>query len=101
EDGRCDDRQGPYSHPGLARGFVPELAELLRGPSDASDSQGKIGIQFMSDQAPQAADLIDALDSEARLAAQFAQSVWCVTKVIVRFFMKTKRKRRGQNERAI
>jgi hypothetical protein len=66
---------------------VPEFSEALRRASRASHAKREIAVEFVCDQAPEAAHLPDAFDDEAGIAAQFRQPMRAVPKIIVRLFV--------------
>src|SRR5213593_628799 len=75
--GRCDsnnsrhnERQCPKTRSVLGRELMAELAELLCCPPDAGHTERKIAVQFMCQQAPQTADLLNMFDGEPRFAQQ-------------------------------
>src|SRR5881296_1928273 len=69
--GRCDsnnsrhnERQCPKTRSVLGRELMAELAELLCCPPDAGHTERKIAVQFMCQQVPQTADLLNMFDGE-------------------------------------
>ena len=66
---------------------MAQFSEFLRRATDAGHVEREIAVKFVSDQAPEAADLLDMVDDEPGLAAQLAQPVRAVPKVVMGLFV--------------
>src|SRR5947207_14978281 len=86
-DRRHNKRQRPETSSRLSGGFVSELSKLLRDTAAAGHAKREVAVEFVSNQAPQAAHLLDAFYVQTGIPAQFTQPVRAVPKIIMRLLV--------------